>query len=52
MTLVPRFYFQKLGMSVAQSERVRLRTTSGAVDVLLGAPDLELRSGSSSYRWS
>ncbi len=52
MTLVPRFYFQKLGMSVAQSDRVRLRTASGAVDVLLGTLDLELRSGSSSYQWS
>ena len=52
MTLVPRLYFQKLGMSVAQSERVRLRTASGAIDVLLGALDMELRSGSSSYRWS
>jgi len=52
MTLAPRFYFQKLGMSVAQSERVRLRTASGTVNVLLGALDLEVRLGSSSYRWS
>ena len=52
MTLVPRFYFQKLGMSVARAERVRLRTASGAVDVLLGTLDLELRSGPSSYQWS
>ena len=52
MTLVPRFYFQKPGMSMARSERTRLRTASGAVDVLLGPLDLELRSGSSSYRWS
>jgi hypothetical protein len=52
MTLVPRFYFQRLGMSVARSDRVRLRTASGAVDVLLGALDLELSSGPSSHRWS
>lgn len=52
MTLVPRFYLQKLGMSVAQAERVRLRTASGTVDVLLGSLDLELRSGPSSHQWS
>jgi Aspartyl protease len=52
MTLVPRFYFQKLGLSVARSERARLRTASGAVEVLLGELDLELRTGSSRYQWS
>jgi len=52
MTLVPRSYFHKLGMSVAPTERVRLRTVSGTVDVLLGTLDLELRSERAKYRWS
>jgi Aspartyl protease len=52
MTLVPRSYFHKLGMSAAPTERVRVRTVSGSVDVLLGALDLELRSDRVKYRWS
>jgi hypothetical protein len=52
MTLLPRSYYRKLGMSVAPTERLRLRTVSGSIDVLLGALDLELRSGRARYRWS
>jgi len=52
MTLVPRSYFHKLGMSAASTERARVRTVAGSVDVLLGALDLELRSGREKYRWS
>jgi hypothetical protein len=58
MTLVPRPYFDKLGMSVApvihlpETERVRLRTVLGSVDVRVAALDLELGSGQAKYRWS
>jgi predicted aspartyl protease len=52
MTLLPRYYFHKLGMSVASTERVRLRTVSGYVDVLLGLIDLELRLQRTKIRWS
>jgi hypothetical protein len=50
MTLVPRFYLVKLGL--IPSERARLRTVAGGLDVWLGTLNLELRSGRTSYRWS
>jgi hypothetical protein len=52
MTLVPRSYFHKLGMIELPSNRGRLRTVSGHVDVLVGSLDLELRSARLKYRWS
>jgi hypothetical protein len=50
MTLVPRFYLTKLGLM--PGERVLLRTAAGAVEVLLGMLDLELRARRVTYRWS
>ncbi len=50
MTLLPRSYLTKLGLM--PGERIRLRTASGGHDVWLGALDLELRSGRTTYRWS
>ena len=52
ITLLPRAYFHKLGMTAKSAERVRLRTVSGSVNVLLGSLDLELRSRRASCRWS
>ena len=50
MTLLPRSYLTKLGL--VPGERVRLRTAAGGHDVWLGALDMELRSGRTTYRWS
>ncbi len=49
MTLLPRFYLTKLGLS--PSERVRLRAAGGTIEIALGALELELRSARSVYRW-
>lgn len=40
----------KLGL--VPGERARLRTASGGHEIWLGALDVELRSGRTSYRWS
>ena len=50
MTLLPRSYMTKLGL--IPGERARFRTAVGGHDVWLGALDVELRSGRTSYRWS
>jgi hypothetical protein len=49
MTLVPRFYLTKLGLS--PGERLRLRAAAETFEILLGMLELELRSRRTIHRW-